>query len=129
MHKQIPRAWVRKMKKILVMLCAIFGLTLGTFAETVKTCKISGSNDGATIMASVIEVGDGYVEVEFSNDGTISANVRVTVIDRSTNKTGSTGAIVAPQQTVVKKIQITTAESSDSIDKFEIKALSGNRCS
>lgn len=111
------------------MLCAIFGLTLGTFAETVKTCKITGSNDGATVMASIIEVGDGYVKVEFSNDGTISANVRVTVIDRSTNKTGSTGAIVAPQQTVVKKIQITTAKSSDSIDEFRITALSGNRCS
>lgn len=111
------------------MLCAIFGLTLGTFAETVKTCKISGSNDGATIMASIIEVGDGYVTVEFSNDGTISANVRVTVTHKFTGRTGSTGAIVAPQQTVVKKIQITTAESSDSIDKFEINALSGNRCS
>lgn len=111
------------------MLCAIFGLTLGTFAETVKTCKITGSNDGATIMASVIEVGDGYVEVEFSNDGTISANVRVTVIDRSTNKTGSTGAIVAPQQTVVKRIQISSAESSREINDFKIQTLSGNRCS
>lgn len=115
------------MKKILVMLCAIFGLTLGTFAETVKTCKITGSNDGATIMASIIEVGDGYVKVEFSNDGTISANVRVTV--SHAGKTGSTGAIVAPQQTVVKKIQITNAKSSDSIDEFTITALSGNRCS
>lgn len=111
------------------MLCAIFGLTLGTFAETVKTCKITGSNDGATVMASIIEVGDGYVKVEFSNDGTISANVRVTVHHISTGKTGSTGAIVAPQQTVVKKIQITTAKSSDSIDEFRITALSGNRCS
>ena len=109
------------------MLCAIFGLTLGTFAETVKTCKITGSNDGATVMASIIEVGDGYVKVEFSNDGTISANVRVTV--GHDGKTGSTGAIVAPQQTVVKKIQITTAKSSDSIDEFRITALSGNRCS
>jgi len=110
------------------MLCAIFGLTLGTFAETVKTCKITGSNDGATVMASIIEVGDGYVKVEFSNDGTISANVRVTV-SHDLGKTGSTGAIVAPQQTVVKKIQITSAKSSDSIDEFRITALSGNRCS
>ena len=111
------------------MLCAIFGLTLGTFAETVKTCKISGSNDGATIMASIIEVGDGYVKVEFSNDGTISANVRVTVLDVSTNQTRSIGAIVAPQQTVVKKIQISDAKSSRDITEFEIRALSGNRCS
>lgn len=111
------------------MLCAIFGLTLGTFAETVKTCKITGSNDGATVMASIIEVGDGYVTVEFSNDGTISANVKVTVRDRSTTQIVSTGAIVASQQTVVKRIRISSAESSRDITEFEITALSGNRCS
>lgn len=110
------------------MLCAILGLTLVTFADTVKTCKISGSSDGATVMASIIEVGDGYVRVELSNDGATTANVKVGVQKKGQNAAGSTGAMVAPQQSVVKTIRISTAKSSDSINDFDITTLSGNRC-
>lgn len=130
MHKLIPRAWVKQMKKMLVMLCAILGLTLVTFADTVKTCKISGSSDGATVMASIIEVGDGYVRVELSNDGTTTANVKVGVQKKghASGSAGPTGAMVAPQQSVVKTIRISAAKSSDSIYDFDITTLSGNRC-
>ena len=118
---------MKQMKKMLVMLCAILGLTLVTFADTVKTCTISGSSDGATVMASIIEVGDGYVKVELSNDGSITANVKVEV-RKNGGFSGSTGAMVAPQQSVVKTIRISAAKSSDSINDFDITTLSGKRC-
>lgn len=110
------------------MLCAILGLTLGTFADTVKTCSISGTN-GATVIASIIEVGNGYVKVELANDGETAVNVRVTVRDGGRpNIKGSIGAIVHPQSSTTKVIPVSGAKETDDIGVYEIYNLSGTRC-
>lgn len=119
---------MKKMKKMLVMLCAILGLTLGTFADTVKTCSISGTN-GATVIASIIEVGDGYVKVELANDGETAVNVRVTVKKAaSPTVKGSIGAIVHPQSSTTKVIPVSGAKETDDVEKYTIDNLSGTRC-
>lgn len=110
------------------MLCAILGLTLGTFADTVKTCSISGTN-GASVIASIIEVGDGYVKVELANDGETAVNVRVTVKKvGNTNINGSIGAIVHPQSSTTKVIPVSGAKDTDNVENYTIDNLSGTRC-
>ena len=113
------------MKKILVMLLAVLGLTISANAQTAQ-CKISGGTDGATVIASIIEVGDGYVLVELDNDGDFPVNVTIKVV--STNRgSGTTGAKVYPSQSATKKVPVSGAKAGDRTDIYTV-TISGSRC-
>lgn len=112
------------MKKILLSLFAVLGLVLGVYADVTNSCKISGGQDGATVIASVIEVGDGYVNVDLANDGNFAVNVK---IDISGKAHGSRGAIVDPQTSKVVKVPVPGAKSSDNVSQYNVR-VSGSRC-
>ena len=112
------------MKKFILMLCAVFGLSLNMVADTTSSCKISGGQDGATVIASVVEVGDGYVLVEISNDGSFAVNVRISI---SGYASGNKGTIAKPQQSTVVKVPVPNAKSSQSVNQYHVK-INGSRC-
>lgn len=115
------------MKKILVMLFAILGLTINANAQTAQ-CKISGSTDGATVVASVIEVGDGYVLVELDNDGTFAVNVTIKVTGTVSGAgNGTRSAKVYPSQSTSVKVPVSGAESDKPTSNYRI-TISGSRC-
>lgn len=112
------------MKKIIMFMCMIFGFTLFVNAGTTASCKISGGTDGATVVASIIEVGDGYVMVELDNDGTFAVNVTVTV---SYNGVWERSAKVSNHSSTVVKVVVSNAKSGMSFNKFDL-AVNGSRC-
>lgn len=105
-------------------MCMIFGFTLFVNAGTTASCKISGGTDGATVVASIIEVGDGYVMVELDNDGTFAVNVTVTV---SYNGVWERSAKVSNHSSTVVKVVVSNAKSGMSFNKFDL-AVNGSRC-
>jgi len=113
------------MKKFLIMLCAILGFSFAIYADVTNSCKISGSQDGATVIASIIEVGDGYVLVELDNDGTFAVNVTVKIT--SSHGNGQRGCKVSPQASNTVKVPITNAKASHKIYDYSVK-VSGSRC-
>ena len=66
------------MKKIIGMLIVFMGLSLNIMGQT-ASCKISGGPDGATVVASIAEIGNGYVMVTVENDGSFDVNVTITI--------------------------------------------------
>ena len=115
---------MNKMKKILVMLLAVLGLAISANSQTAQ-CKISGGTDGATVIASIIEVGDGYVLVELDNDGDFPVNVTVKVTGNGGS--GTRGAKVYPSSSTTVKVPISAAKSTHSTDYYKV-SVSGNRC-
>lgn len=106
------------------MLCAVLGLSLNLMADTTSSCKISGGQDGATVIASIIEVGDGYVSVEIANDGDFAVNVRISI---SGAASGNKGTIAKAQQSTVVKVPVPQAKSSHSVSQYNVK-INGTRC-
>ena len=117
------------MKKFLVMLVAFLCLSFSLMAQTTKSCKISGQTDGATVVASIIEVGDGYVLVELDNDGNAPVNVTVKVTcNRSSVSNGQRSCKVSPQASNTIKITMNGAKKDHNINEYKINSLSGQRC-
>lgn len=115
------------MKKILVMLFAILGLTINANAQTAQ-CKITGSTDGATVVASVIEVGDGYVLVSLENDGSFAVNVTIKVTGTVGGAgNGTTSTKVYTHQTASVKVPVNGAKSGNPTSYYRI-TINGSRC-
>lgn len=112
------------------MLIAVLGMSLNMMAgTTTKSCKISGGQDGATVVASIIEVGDGYVMVELDNDGSFPVNVTVTVFKSKGNQTtGQRSCKVSNQASNTIKVPVNGAKATDPVSNYSITALSGSRC-
>ena len=110
------------------MLLAVLGLSLNLSADPTRSCNIVGSEDGATVVAAVIEVGDGWIKVEFSNDGEVAVNVTVRILAEEENRYYRTSTIVPPQSSKVQTVQIPTAKASDSPNDYDINELFGKRC-
>lgn len=111
------------------MLVAIVGLSFGLMAQTTKSCKISGQTDGATVVASIIEVGDGYVLVELDNDGNAPVNVTVRVSSTYTGVSdGQRACKVSPQASNTIKIIMSGAKKDHNINNYKISSVSGQRC-
>ena len=111
------------------MLLAVLGFSINLSADTTKSCKISGQTDGATVVASIIEVGDGYVLVELDNDGNAPVNVTVKVTcNRSDVSNGQRACKVSPQSSNTIKIMMNGAKKDHNINNYSISALSGQRC-
>lgn len=117
------------MKKFFTMLLAVVGMLLNvTAGETTKTCKISGDKDGATVVASIIEIGDGYVLVELSNDGDSPINVTVNVWKDGAGCGNERGGLVPKQSSITIKIVHSWALANDRISSYSITTLRGERC-
>ena len=112
------------MKKFLVMMLAVLGLSIGVYAGVTNSCKISGGQEGATVIASIIEVGDGYVMVELDNDGSFAVNVTISI---SGWHSGQRGCKVSPQASNTVKVPVDGAKASDSIKNYNV-SISGSRC-
>ena len=109
------------------MLLAVLGLSLNLSADPTRSCNIVGSEDGATVVAAVIEVGDGWIKVEFSNDGNVAVNVEAKIND-ARGHINWTATMVPPQSSKVIKVQIPSAKASDSPNAYNINELVGKRC-
>lgn len=114
------------MKKIFAVLCTLLCISISATAGSTKQCSISGGGENATVVASVIEVHDGYVIVAISNDGNFGVNVIVNVSIH--NYTGSRSVYVKPQMEQQEKIHIGGAKEGDSPSDCSITTLSGKRC-
>lgn len=106
------------------MMLAVLGLSLGVYAGVTSSCKISGGQDGATVIASIIEVGDGYVLVELDNDGTFAVNVTVSI---SGWHSGQRGCKVSPQASNTVKVPVDGAKAGDKVGGYNV-SISGSRC-
>ncbi len=106
------------------MLLAFLGLSLNMMADTTATCKIQGSQDGATVIASIIEVGDGYVMVELDNDGSFAVNVTVRI---SGVASGQRGCKVSPHASNTVKVPVPNAKSSQKVSDYRVQ-VTGTRC-
>lgn len=105
------------------MLLAAMSFSLSLWAgKTTASCKIAGSQEGATVVASIIEVGDGYVMVELDNDGTFAVNVTVT-IDRSYTRSCK----VSPSASNTVKVSVPNAKSTHKVSDYNVQ-VDGTRC-
>lgn len=107
------------------MLLAVLGLAISANSQTAQ-CKISGGTAGATVIASIIEVGDGYVLVELDNDGDFPVNVTVKVTGYG-HGNGTRGAKVYPSSSTTVKVPVSAAKSTYSTDDYTV-SVSGTRC-
>ncbi len=111
------------------MLLAVLGLSLNLSADgPTRSCNIVGSEDGATVVASVIEVGDGWINVEFGNDGNVAVNVEAAIRHNVAAKDIHIATTVPPQSSKTLKVQFPVAKASDSPEFYNILSLSGKRC-
>lgn len=110
------------------MLLAVLGFSFTAYADVTKSCKVSGGQDGATVVASVIEVGDGYVLVELNNDGTFAVNVKVSVSGPGSGNMNNRGCLVPQQSSKTIKIIMPKAKASDNITSYHVTSISGARC-
>ena len=106
------------------MLFAVLGLSLNLVASTTASCKIVGGQDGATVIASIIEVGDGYVMVELDNDGSFAVNVTVKITGVHS---GQRGCKVSPQASNTVKVPVSSAKASDKVSDYDV-SVNGQRC-
>lgn len=107
------------------MLFAVLGLTINANAQTAQ-CKINGGTQGTTVVASIIEVGDGYVLVELDNDGDFAVNVTIKVNSNGFGS-GTRSTKVYPSQSASVKVPVSKATSEISTDVYSI-TISGSRC-
>ena len=110
------------------MLFAFLGMSSVLMADTTKSCKITGSQDGATVVASIIEVGDGYVMVELDNDGTFAVNVTVKVTGPAGVTSGQRACKVSSQASNTIKINMSGAKKDHNISWYSVSSLNGSRC-
>lgn len=109
------------------MLFAVLGLTINANAQTAQ-CKINGGTQGTTVVASIIEVGDGYVLVELDNDGDFAVNVTIKVNSSgNSHGSGTRSTKVYPSQSTSVKVPVSKATSERSTDDYSI-TISGSRC-
>lgn len=113
------------MKKLLLVLVALLGISLSSMGQT-ASCKISGGAEGATVVASITSVGDGFVMVSAENDGSFDVNVTVEIY-RGNIQVGTTSAKVRHDQTATIKVPTRYAKSSEETHDYTIK-VKGTRC-
>lgn len=103
---------------------AVLGISFAMYADVTSTCRISGGQDGATVIASIYEVGDGYVMVELDNDGSFAVNVTVKITGPHS---GQRGCKVSPQASNTVKVPVPSAKASDKVSDYNV-SVSGSRC-
>ena len=109
------------------MLFAILGMSSVLLADTTKSCKISGGKDGATVVASITEIWNGYVMFELSNYGDFNVNVTVTINSKQ-GKNYQRGTQVPAQGGKSVKVVVPEAKSEDNINSYDVSTVKGQRC-
>lgn len=118
------------MKKTLVLLVALIGIS---FAVNAQSCKISGSNDGSTIMVTGQHMDGDEVIVNLSNDSestcaNVTVVVEVTYADKSKLSFEGRGKSCPNQEAAISvSINLKNNKGKD-WDKYEVKSVSGNKC-
>ncbi|MBQ7734579.1 MAG: hypothetical protein IJT61_01415 [Bacteroidales bacterium] len=122
------------MKKILLVLAVIIGLSTGANAQV---CKISSSNDNVEVFSAYIVDGS-RVEVTVGNDSqSVSANVTVEVevtykdSNRTKTKKYSGKDVAKPNTTTVIKIPINPTHPDSPIYKavsVKVLGITGTKC-
>lgn len=117
------------MKKYFLILVALIGISM---AANAQSCKISGTNDGSTIMVTQDRLEGDKVIVNLENDSeSTCANVTVTVeVNYNNGKSQSfTGRVKScPNQSATVTIPIQTKNGSSPMKNYKV-TVSGNKCS
>lgn len=117
------------MKKFFLFLVALIGTCVATNAQS---CKISGTNDGSTIMVTQDRLEGDNVIVNLDNDSeSTCANVTVTVTvsyNNGTSKSFEGRVKSCPNQSSSVAIPIQKQNGSSKMKNYKV-SVSGNKCS
>lgn len=117
------------MKKVILFLVAILGIS---FAANAQSCKISGANDGSTVMVTNDYQSGNKIVVNLENDSNeICANVTVEVevsYAHSKPKTFTGRGKSCPNSTCKLEIAIDEKNGSYTMTGYKVKKVSGTKC-
>lgn len=117
------------MKNLLIL---IVPLLFFCFSANAQSCKISGSNDGSSILCTGQHMEGNNVIVNLSNDSeNTCANVIVVV--KVTYEGGATQEFEGrgkscPNQDAAISVYINTENKGKPYKKYEVTRVSGNKC-
>lgn len=120
--------WI-DMKKFVLFFAILISVC---FAANAQSCKISGSNDGSSILCTGHYLDGNKVAVTLSNDSeSTCANVVVKV--KVTYKNGSSKEFEGrgkscPDQEAIIDVYIETTNGSYEWSKYQVTGVSGNKC-
>ena len=117
------------MKKLLLIIVALLGIN---FAANAQSCKISGTNDGSTILCTGQHMEGNKVIVNLSNDSestcaNVTVTVKVTYANNSTETFEGRGKS-CPNQEAAITVYINTEKNGKRWTKYEVTSVSGNKC-
>ena len=119
----------KKMKKIFLLLVALIGIS---YVANAQSCKISGTNDGSTILCTDQHLDGNKVVVNLSNDSeNTCANVTVTVevtYENNSTKTFQGRGKSCPNAEAAINVYIETVNNGKNWKKYEVTGVSGNKC-
>ncbi|MBQ2188148.1 MAG: hypothetical protein II401_06275 [Bacteroidales bacterium] len=117
------------MKKYFLILVALIGISM---AANAQSCKISGTNDGSTIMVTQDRLEGDQVVVTLENDSeSTCANVTVTVqvsYNNGTSKSFEGRVKSCPNQSSSVTIPIQKQNGSSKMKNYKV-TVSGSKCS
>ncbi|MBP5663566.1 MAG: hypothetical protein J6X16_04765 [Bacteroidales bacterium] len=117
------------MKRLLLLFAIIISFTTAINAQS---CKISGSNDGSTIVCTSHHMDGNNVKVTVSNDSestcaNVSIVVKVTYANNTTQEFEGRGKS-CPDQEASISVPINTEYNGKEWKKYEVTKISGNKC-
>lgn len=117
------------MKNILLILIALFGVN---FAANAQSCKISGANDGSTVMVTNDYQDGNKIVIDLENDSDETcANVTVEVevsYSHSKPKTFTGRGKSCPNSSCKLEIAIDEKNGSYAMTGYKVKKVSGTKC-
>lgn len=75
-----------KKKILFLFVCLLTGLSLVSYADETKTCKVKGTDGSVEVSVMVTDAAKGQCIISFSNDTERNVNVRYKVTCTTTNK-------------------------------------------
>lgn len=102
------------------------------FTVNAQSCKISGSNDGSTIVCTGHSIDGNNITVTLSNDSentcaNVSIIVKVTYANNSTEEFEGRGKS-CPDQEAAIRVPIKTEKNGREWTKYEVARVSGSKC-
>ena len=117
------------MKKVVLILVAMLGIS---FAVNAQSCKISGSEDGSTVMVTNSFQEGSKIVVNLENDSEktcANVTVEVEVSYAGNNKKTYTGyGKSCPGSSCKIDIPIDVKVGKNDMKGFSVKKVSGNKC-
>ena len=118
-----------EMRQFLLILAIIISFSTTSNSQS---CKISGSNDGSTIVCTSHYMDGNNVKVTVSNDSestcaNVSIVVKVTYANNTTQEFEGRGKSCPDQETSIS-IPINKENNGKEWKKYEVTKISGNKC-